>query len=129
MHAARGLRSSTGTIQPLSTLAGREVDLLSGIGNPEAFARSARSLGARIMSEQRFEDHHAFTLRDVASLGRDGRLLLCTAKDQVKLAALGVSCAALEIEMELCSSPMALAALIDAALDAGAASLPQGRVP
>ncbi|MEO6711331.1 MAG: tetraacyldisaccharide 4'-kinase [Planctomycetota bacterium] len=129
VHAPRALRSSDGSRLPLSALAEREVDLVSGIGNPEAFARTAKSLGARVMTERHFEDHHDFVRRDVEDLGRDGRLVLCTAKDQVKLATLGVACAAVEIELEMRSSSLALEALIEAALDAGAPSVPQGRVP
>ncbi len=129
VHAARALRASDGRIEPLTVLSDREVDLVSGIGNPEAFAQTARSLGAHICGERRFEDHHAFTAGDVEDLGRDGRLLLCTAKDLDKLAALGIPCAALEVELELRSSGLAVEALIDAALDAGAPSKRQGRVP
>jgi tetraacyldisaccharide-1-P 4'-kinase len=88
-----------------------------------------KSLGALVKSERRFADHHAFTPADVEPLSRDGRLLLCTAKDQVKLAALGVSCAALEIELELRTSGLALEALIDAALHASTPASAQGRLP
>ncbi|HUR26735.1 MAG TPA: tetraacyldisaccharide 4'-kinase [Planctomycetota bacterium] len=129
VHAARALQKSDGTREPLSSLAGREVELVSGIGNPEAFARSVKSLGAIVASERRFADHHAFTKSDLEPLPRNGRLLLCTAKDQVKLAALGIACAALEIELELRSSGLALEALIDAALHAEAPSRTQGRLP
>jgi tetraacyldisaccharide 4'-kinase len=129
IHSPRGLRSSAGVIEAISSLAGREVDLVSGIGNPEAFAQTARALGARVRSERRFPDHHDFTAADVAGLGGGDGLLLCTAKDQVKLAALDIPCTALEIELEFCSSAMTLEALIEAALNEGAASKPQGRVP
>jgi tetraacyldisaccharide 4'-kinase len=128
VHAPRSLRNIDGTSAPLSSLAGREVELVSGIGNPEAFSRTVKSLGAIVTSERRFADHHAFSAADVEAPS-DGRLLLCTAKDQGKLAALGVACAALEIELELRSSGLALEALLDAALHASAPSRTQGRLP
>ncbi len=129
VHAARAVRTNDGALESLDLLRGREVDLVSGIGNPEAFSSTARALGARVCEERRFKDHHDFTAADVEGLSRDGRLLLCTAKDQVKLAALGVTCAALEIELSLQSGLAAIDALIDTALHADAAAIPQGRVP
>ena len=72
-------------------IAGTPVALVSGIGNPEAFARQVRGLGPRVQSELRFADHHAFTAADVARIqaaaaGADA--VICTLKDAVKLAPL-----------------------------------------
>jgi tetraacyldisaccharide 4'-kinase len=121
-HRAVALRGADGVARAVETLAGREVDLASGLGNPESFARSVRGLGARIASERRFPDHHVFTGADLEGLGRDGRVLVCTAKDAVKLEALGVPFLALEIELELLEGAQILEALLDALLDSAAAS-------
>jgi tetraacyldisaccharide 4'-kinase len=117
-HAPRQLRSADGSRRPASSLAGSDVDLISGIGNPESFAARVRSLGARVHEQRRFPDHHVFIRADVAGLGEHGRLTLCTEKDAPKLADLQVACSVLEIELELLSGAPALEALLDAALDA-----------
>lgn len=127
LHAPRGVRLSDGTLEPVGMLRDLEVDLISGIGNPEAFSRSVRALGALVREERRFEDHRAFVSADLDGLGADGRLVLCTAKDQVKLTALGVQSAALEIEMSMGEGAQVLEALIESALDADTPAMLQGR--
>lgn len=69
-----------------AALAGRRMILASGIGNPAAFAATARSLGVTIVAEHRFGDHHAFTREQIAALlaEADPDPLLITAKDAVK---------------------------------------------
>jgi tetraacyldisaccharide 4'-kinase len=128
-HAPRTLRRDDGALESLDALAGADVDLISGIGNPQGFADTVRSLGARIHAERRFSDHHPFGPGDAAGLGGAGRRLLCTAKDLPKLAALGIPCAALEVELEFLTSPAALEARIDAVLDARVDAPRQSRRP
>jgi len=128
-HAATGLRAADGTRRPAESLAGVEVELVSGIGNPEAFARSVSALGARVREQRRFPDHHAFAREELEGLGREGRILLCTQKDAPKLGELGLAFAVLEIELEILSGAPSLEALLDAALHAGEAAIPGSRRP
>jgi tetraacyldisaccharide 4'-kinase len=118
-HRARALRPLLGgATSPLSELEGREVELLSAIGNPEAFERSVRALGARPRAHRRFGDHHAYVESDLAGLGERGARLVTTTKDAVKLAGLQAArrldAWVLEIEFALTSGAPALAALFDA---------------
>lgn len=76
---------------PVSTLQGRTVGMVCGIGNPTAFRRTLESLGATISEERIFPDHHGYTRDDVIGLTRWAELLpkdawiATTQKDHVKL--------------------------------------------
>ena len=110
-HDPRGARVEA--LHP-AALAGRPVALVSAVGNPEAFERTARDLGADVRAVHRFPDHHRFTREEVAPLARDGALLLATAKDAVKLERLGQPFLSLEVEWTLHSGAPVLEALLDA---------------
>lgn len=76
---------------PVSTLQGRTVGMVSGIGNPAAFRRTLDSLGATVAAEKVFPDHHGYTRDDVnglnlwaESLPKDA-WIATTQKDHVKL--------------------------------------------
>ncbi len=104
----------------LAFLEGREVDLLSGIGNPEAFETTVRALGARVRSHRAFPDHHPFEPADLAGLGE--LPVVTTAKDRVRLADVdhgSVRLVVLEVELVVVSGAGTLEALLD--------SLPSGR--
>ena len=116
-HRSVRMRDETGRASALDSLRGREVDLVSGIGNPEAFERTVRSLGALVRTHRAFEDHHAYVPGDLAGLAA-GRPLVTTAKDACKLAAIGARFVALEVEMSIESGANVLEALLDA-LQAG----------
>ena len=115
-HAPAGLRALDGTRTELGELRGREVDVVSGIGNPAAFERTLERLGARLVERRRFPDHHAFTAENLAGLGT--RWLVVTAKDAVKLRGLGspalASVRVLDVELELLEGRAALEAMLDA---------------
>jgi tetraacyldisaccharide 4'-kinase len=112
------LRGLDGREVELGELRGRGVDLASGIGNPQAFEASVRELGATIVQHRRFDDHHAYSEIDLDGLARDGRWLVTTAKDAVKLRRLELTARgavlALEIELEIVSGANVLEALLDA---------------
>lgn len=115
-HAARVLVDLEGGEHDPARLAGREVDLASGIGNPQAFERSVQSLGAKVVEHRRLPDHHAWTAADLAGLGR-GRPLVTTAKDAVKWVALGAAVPpgafALRVELEVLDGLAPLEALLE----------------
>jgi len=98
---------------PVSMLAGREVDLISGIGNPEAFEETVRSLGARIRQHLVFPDHHSYDRDELAALDADGLGVVTTGKDAPKLASFLPDAQALEIELALQEGDAVLTALLD----------------
>ena len=103
-----------------SWLDGRPVTLLSGVGHPGAFEETARSLGAEVSAVHVFDDHHVFKRGEVEGLCEEGTELLVTAKDAVKLRALGVTCSSLEVELDVIKGEEPLSALIEATADGGA---------
>jgi len=125
VHAPRGLRdpreesASSASPAELADLAGRTVELVSGIGNPAAFEASVRALGAEIAEHRRFPDHHAYVEADLAGLGTAGRWVLTTAKDGVKLGRPDCELRILEVELAFTAGQQVLEALLDA--------LPPGR--
>jgi tetraacyldisaccharide 4'-kinase len=72
-----------------AALAGRSVLAVSGIGRPEKFGATLRQLGAKVVAERHFGDHHAYTQAEVAALiaqaARFGCLVATTEKDLTKL--------------------------------------------
>jgi tetraacyldisaccharide 4'-kinase len=112
-HRPVGLRDENGRASGLDALRGREVDLVSGIGNPEAFERTVKSLGAVVRTHRAFEDHHVYARRDLDGLGA-GRPIVTTAKDAAKLAAIGAKFSALEVAISFASGANVLEALLDA---------------
>lgn len=112
IHRPARLRAPGGEL-PLEALRGRAVQLVSGIGNPSAFERTARGLGARVEGAWRFPDHHAFRREELDAARAKGELLV-TEKDAPKLAALGVEALVLEVELELVRGKAVLDALLDA---------------
>jgi len=69
---------------------GQRVVAFAGIGRPEKFFATLRSLGADIVHTVPFGDHHPYTQDDLDRLkslaGREGARLVTTAKDLVRLA-------------------------------------------
>ena len=97
-------------------LADQRVLAFAGIGRPAKFFATLRALGAEIVGERSYPDHHAFSESDIAALRRAARgaraRLVTTAKDFVRLPA--ATRADIEVlEVEVCwSDPNALAGLL-----------------
>ncbi len=114
-----------GTCDP-SSLKDHQVLLASGIGNPGAFARDVRLLGARVRDHVEKGDHHDWTAAEVTALAKKAAALgvksvVTTAKDAVKLAALewpsdAPPLGALDVEIEIREGADAWKALLDEAL-------------
>jgi tetraacyldisaccharide 4'-kinase len=79
----RPLRGGRG--EPPRVLEGAAVGLLAGLGNPAALRRTVAGLGARVVAERLFGDHHRYRPRDLRQLSRDACLWITTEKDAVKL--------------------------------------------
>lgn len=74
---------------PAAALSDKAVLAVSGIGRPDKFTATLRAIGARVVAERPFGDHHAYTLADVAALVEEADRLGCTVatteKDMTKL--------------------------------------------
>jgi len=82
------LRGAHG-IEDISKLKGREVLAFAGLGRPEFFSIILRDLGAAVMEERFFPDHHFYTseqIRELEIKAREmGWIPVTTAKDAVKI--------------------------------------------
>jgi tetraacyldisaccharide 4'-kinase len=74
-----------GTTFPPELLRERSVGLLAGIGRPESLRRTLASLGARVVAERLFADHHRYRERDLAGLVGEAKRWVTTEKDAAKL--------------------------------------------
>ena len=92
-----------GGSEPIGSLSGRAVELLSGIARPGAFERTVHALGAKIVGHRRCRDHHRHHPAEVVAWARGavtrGALPLTTEKDAVKLLDMDVEFAFLRIGM------------------------------
>lgn len=74
--------------RPITDIAGRDVRMLTAIGDPHALVRQLELLGARVTADV-YADHHQFRpeeiMRFMRSVPADG-IAICTLKDAVKLA-------------------------------------------
>lgn len=101
---ARGLASAGGR-EPVDALAGKRVAAFSGIARNERFFELLRSLGAELVFEKGFRDHHRYTAVEIESLrnaaneaGADR--IVTTEKDLVKIDAPDISALLVEMEIE-----------------------------
>ena len=76
---------SGGAAESPDALEGVPVGLLTGVARPDAVRRTLAALGARIVAERVFPDHHRYAARDLAGLVREAALWVTTEKDAVKL--------------------------------------------
>lgn len=89
---ATALRRAHGADEDPASLAGRRVALLSGIARPDGFRGLFERLGATVVTEARFPDHHRFgadELERAAAGARDAaaELIVTTEKDAARLPA------------------------------------------
>ena len=85
-RAARSLRPlAGGRAEPPSRLAGRRVGLLCAIARPDSLRRTVEALGAEVVAERCFADHHAYSRRDLVGLGIESPCWITTEKDAVKI--------------------------------------------
>ena len=68
-----------------AVLNGVEVGLLAALANPRGFRRTIEALGANIVAERLFRDHHRYRRRDLRGLAKRAPLWVTTEKDAVKL--------------------------------------------
>lgn len=90
MHAAICVKSAAGEEISIEQLKGKKIFAFCGIGNPEAFFKTIRELGAKKVGSQVFNDHYHYTEKDMASICeqarlKDSELVLSTEKDWTKI--------------------------------------------
>ncbi len=74
----------------LKEFSGKRAFLMSGIGNPDAFADTARSCGLFLTGEMAFDDHYSYSDEDVRNAeseaaGYKADMIVMTEKDAVKM--------------------------------------------
>lgn len=70
---------------PLASLRGRRVGLLSGVARPASVRGTLETLGAHVVAERRFRDHHAYTRKDCSDLDGSDLMWITTEKDGLKI--------------------------------------------
>lgn len=105
-------------------LRGRRVFLLSGLARPGAFRRTVEALGAEVVAEQAFPDHHRFAEAELDAVLRAAdaarcELVVTTEKDAVRLSparAADPRLRVVRIAIEILAGEAELEAALDAAL-------------
>jgi tetraacyldisaccharide 4'-kinase len=69
----------------VASLAGRRVGLIAGIARPASLRATLEGLGAEIVAERVFPDHHAYQKRDVEALDASVDVWVTTEKDGLKI--------------------------------------------
>lgn len=87
----RPLTNVAEKLLPLEFVQGQPAILVSGIAQPERFRVAVERLGAHIVDEIRFRDHHRYQENDLQTMAAarkaaGARYILTTSKDAVKLA-------------------------------------------
>ena len=93
-----------GPLEPAEQLAGARVGLLAALARPDSLRRTLAGLGASVVAERTFRDHHRYRRRDLAGLAAQAELWITTEKDAVKLLPSwtgGARVAVLVIELEV----------------------------
>jgi tetraacyldisaccharide 4'-kinase len=67
------------------SLRGLEVGIAAAIACPDSLRRSVESLGARVVAERSFRDHHRYRPGDLSGLARSAGVWITTEKDAAKI--------------------------------------------
>jgi len=87
---ADNLLDTGDTTLPVDHVNGQCVMVATAIGNPDGFVETCRSIGASVICEEFFPDHHHYTSTDVESIISNAErhqvdAVLTTVKDMVKI--------------------------------------------
>jgi tetraacyldisaccharide 4'-kinase len=109
-HAPSDLvRQPGGTVLPLSELRGRRCVLLAAIARPQEFRATVERLGAEIVREFRYRDHHRFTEAELIAADKAAAeaaaLLVTTEKDDARMTAFSVPRHVLRIDLRFFDAP------------------------
>ena len=79
------IRFADGEKIATSYFSGREVSVLSSIGNPPSFEKTLVSLNAKINNRYNFTDHHWYRAEEIKNILSINEFVITTEKDSVKL--------------------------------------------
>ncbi len=100
--------------QAAARLCGVRVFAFAGLARPRKFLSSLQEVGARVVGQRWFDDHHAYRARELAALayeaGRLGARLVTTEKDAARLGA-SFTTEILPVELDLSADARRVAAL------------------
>lgn len=68
-----------------SSLSGRRVGLIAGVARPASLRKTVEELGAVVVAERFFDDHHAYREREIAALDTGVPEWVTTEKDALKI--------------------------------------------
>jgi len=74
-----------GAAQRPDVLAGQPVGLVAGLARPAGLRRTVEALGAHVVAERHFPDHHRYRPRDLRGLADRTPIWVTTEKDAVKI--------------------------------------------
>lgn len=78
-------QAATRALDPLALLQGAEVGLLASIARPNSFRDTLESLGAKVVAQRTFRDHHRYRPQDLRGLAGLAPTWVTTEKDAPKL--------------------------------------------
>ena len=81
--AVRPLRG--GAADPPEVLDGAAVGLISGLARPTSLRNTVEQLGAKVVTERNFRDHHRYGRRDMRYLYRNAPQWITTERDAIKI--------------------------------------------
>ena len=82
----RRLRRIDGAVRVVpEVLAGMKVGLIAGLARTSGFRRTLEALGAEVIAERRFRDHHRYRPGDLRGLRDQAQVWITTEKDAVKI--------------------------------------------
>ncbi|MCZ6781724.1 MAG: tetraacyldisaccharide 4'-kinase [Proteobacteria bacterium] len=128
----RGVRSlqASGRVpveeSSLETLRGARVGMLAAIARPASFRATLESLGAEVVAERLFRDHHVYRPRDLRGLARQVPIWFTTQKDAIKILPTwlrGADLRVLVVDLEL-EDPEGLLDWLEARLPSPAQEVP-----
>lgn len=76
--------AATVSVSP-DVLRGMKVGIIAGVARPDSLRRSLRVLGAEVVAERVFRDHHRYRAKDFRGLGELASVWITTEKDAVKI--------------------------------------------
>jgi tetraacyldisaccharide 4'-kinase len=74
-----------GAVESPEVLNGAAVGLISDLARPTSLRNTVEQLGARVVTERNFRDHHRYGPRDVRYLYRNAPLWITTEKDAIRI--------------------------------------------
>lgn len=82
VRPSKVLHLKTGRPAKIESVAGKKVDAVCGLGNPQRFYQTLQKLGVQVQ-ERTFPDHHAYTAADF-NFAEANKIVIMTEKDAVK---------------------------------------------